>query len=99
MKSGGGFLIAEKRAFDVGELSTKNQSLIEHECVRMKRDKFFLYNSAVYLAPEVEKRVYDLFVEDIAAITDNSDLCDVILVLGDFNLPKVRWKVDEESGP
>jgi hypothetical protein len=37
-------------------------------------------------------------VEDIEAITDNSDLCDVILVLGHFNLPRVRWKVDEESG-
>jgi hypothetical protein len=41
---------------------------------------------------------YDLFVEDIEAITDNSDLCDVIIVHGDFNLPKIRWKVDEESG-
>jgi hypothetical protein len=44
------------------------------------------------------KRAYDLFVEDFEAITDNSDLCDVILVLGDFNLPKVRRKVDGESG-
>jgi hypothetical protein len=52
----------------------------------------------VYLAPDVGKRAYDLFVEDIEAITDNSDLCDVILVLGDFNLLKVKWKVDEESG-
>jgi hypothetical protein len=32
-------------------------------------------------------------VEDIEIIKDNSNLCDVILVLGDFNLP------DEESGP
>jgi hypothetical protein len=30
-------------------------------------------------------------VEDIDVITDNSDL-------GDYNLAKVRWKVDEESG-
>jgi hypothetical protein len=35
--------------------------------------------------------------EDIEVITDNNDLCDVILVLGDFNLPKARWKIDEES--
>jgi hypothetical protein len=51
---------------------------------------FFLYISAVYLASDVGKRAYDLFVEDIEAITDNNDLCNVILVLGDFNLPKVR---------
>jgi hypothetical protein len=40
----------------------------------------------------------NIFVEDIEAITDNSDFCDVILVLDYFDLPKVRWKVDEESG-
>jgi hypothetical protein len=38
-----------------------------------------------FLAPDVGNHAYDLFVEDIEVITDNSDLCDVILV-------------DEESG-
>jgi hypothetical protein len=38
---------------------------------------------------------YDLFEDDIKVITDNSDFCEVILV---FGLPKVKWKVDEESG-
>jgi hypothetical protein len=41
---------------------------------------------------------WHLFLEDIEAITDNSGLRDVILILGDFNLPKVKWKVDQESG-
>jgi hypothetical protein len=30
-----------------------------------------LYISAVYLAPDIGKRAYDLFVEDHVAITDN----------------------------
>jgi hypothetical protein len=29
---------------------------------------FFLYVSAIYLAPDVEKRAYELFVEDIKVI-------------------------------
>jgi hypothetical protein len=57
-----------------------------------------LYISAVYLAPDVGKHAYDLFVEDIEAIRENNDLCDVIAVFGDFNLPKIRWNVDKESG-
>jgi hypothetical protein len=52
-----GVLIVVQRTFDISELSTKNQSLVEHECVRIKCDKFFLYISAVYLAPDVGKRV------------------------------------------
>jgi hypothetical protein len=43
------------------------------------------------LVPDVGKRAYELFVEE--AITDNSELWDVILILGDFYLPKVKWKV------
>jgi hypothetical protein len=73
----------------VSGLSTKNLSLVEHECVKNKCDDFFLYVSAIYLA---------IYVEDIEAITDNSELQDFILILGDFNLPKVKWKVDEKSG-
>jgi hypothetical protein len=57
------------------------------------------------MAPDVGKRAYELFVEE--AITENSELWDVILILGDFYrsrqeskrhiymvyLPKVKWKV------
>jgi hypothetical protein len=88
-KPNGGVLIAVKRTFDVNELSTKNQSLVEHECARIKCDKFFLYNSAVYLAQDLRKRAYDLYVEDIEAFTDNRE---------SENQPKSRWKVGEKSG-
>jgi hypothetical protein len=90
-------LIAVKTIFDVSELSTKNVSLIEHECHRIKCNDIYLYVSAIYLAPDVGKRAYELFVEDMETITENSELRVVILVLGDFNQPKVKWKVDEES--
>jgi hypothetical protein len=47
-------------------------------------DDFSLYFSGIYLAPDVAKRAYELFVEDIEAITDNSELRDVILILGNL---------------
>jgi LEA14-like dessication related protein len=74
-------LIAVKNFFYVSELSTKNLSLVERECVKNKCDDFSLYVSAIHLA---------FYVEDIVAITDNSELQDVISILGDFNLPKVK---------
>jgi hypothetical protein len=49
------------------------------------------------LAPDAEKHAYFLFVQDIEVITDNSGLWDVILVLGDINLPEARWKVDKKA--
>jgi hypothetical protein len=39
-KSGGSVLIGVKRIFDVSELSTKNISLVEHECVKINVTTF-----------------------------------------------------------
>jgi hypothetical protein len=47
--------------------TTVNLSLVEHDCVKFKCDDFSLYVSAIYLALDVEKRAYELFVEDIEA--------------------------------
>jgi hypothetical protein len=92
-------LNAVKRIFDVSELSTKNRiSLVANMNVLRLNVMTFPCISAIFLAPDVGKRAYELFVEDIEAITDNSELRDVILILGDFNLPKVKRKVVEESG-
>jgi hypothetical protein len=54
--------------------------------------------SANYLTSDVGERAFELFVEDIEVIMDNSGLQNFILILGDFNLPEFKWKVDEESG-
>jgi hypothetical protein len=54
--------------------------------------------SAIYLASDVGALAFELFVEEIEAVMDNSGLQDVILIIGDFNLPEFKWKVDEESG-
>jgi hypothetical protein len=42
-----------------------------------------------------------MFVEDMDAIVGSSRVTDRILVLGDFNLPKVKWGgggVQEDGG-
>jgi hypothetical protein len=70
--SGGGVLIAVKRDFDfdVDVFSTRHGLRIEHECVRVKCrcSEYSYYISTVYLAPDVEKLAYDMFVEDMDAI-------------------------------
>jgi hypothetical protein len=85
-KSGGSVLIAVKRDFDVDVISTRHGLRIAHECVRVKCSEHSYYISAVYLAPDVGKSANDMFVEDLDARVTNR-----ILVLGDCNLPKVKW--------
>jgi hypothetical protein len=57
----------------------------------------YYYISAVYLAPDVGKPAYDMFVEDMDAIVGSSRVTDRILVLSEFNLAKVEWGVQEDG--
>jgi hypothetical protein len=61
------------------------------------RHSFLFYISAVYLAPDVGKPAYIWFVEDVNAIVDQSGVADRILVLGDINLPKIGWSLQENG--
>jgi hypothetical protein len=64
---------------------------------KVKCSEYSYYISAVYLAPDVGKPAYDMFVEDMDPIVDSSRVTDRILVLGDFNLPTVEWRVQEDG--
>jgi hypothetical protein len=81
----------------VDVISTRHGLRIELECVRVKCSEYSYYISAVYLAPDVGKPAYDMFVEDMDAIDGGSRVTDRILVLGDFNLLKVEWGVQEDG--
>jgi hypothetical protein len=48
--------------------------------------------------PDVKKRAYELFVEDIEVITDNSKLCDVITVDEEQSV-LLELNVRKGSGP
>jgi hypothetical protein len=92
-------LIAVKRTFNVSELSTKNQSLIEHECGKLNVASFScIFQRFTYLEMSESVPTTYLWKKSQKEVTDNSDLCDVNLVLGDCNLPIVSWKLDEKNG-
>jgi hypothetical protein len=65
--------------------------------VIFKCSEYSYYISAVYLAPDVGKPAYDMFVEDMDAIIGSSRVTDRILVLGDFNILKVEWWVQADG--
>jgi hypothetical protein len=97
-KSGGGVLIAVKRIFDVEELDTASGDRLEHMCVKLRCSDRSFFISAVYLAPDVGEASYELFVRDIELIVEKSQLVDHVVVMGDFNLPKIAWVDFEDFG-
>jgi hypothetical protein len=85
VKSGGGVSIAVKRDFDVDVIYTRLGLRIEHECVQVKCSEY-----SYYIDADVGKPAYGMFVEDMDAIVGSSRVTDRILVMGNFNLPKVE---------
>jgi hypothetical protein len=74
------FLKTVKRDFDVYVIFTRHGLRIEHEGLRVQCSEYSYYISAVYLASDVEKPVYDMFIEDMDAIvgsivSDRQDTC------------------------
>jgi hypothetical protein len=90
-------LIAVTRDFDVNVISRRYGLRIEHECVQVKCSEYSYYISAAYLASDVRKPAYDKPVEDMDAIVGSARVTDRILVLGDFNFPKVEWGVRKKG--
>jgi Endonuclease-reverse transcriptase len=52
----------------------------------------------MYLAPDVGETSYELFVRDVRLIVEKSQLSDHIVIMGDFNLPKISWLDFEDFG-
>jgi hypothetical protein len=73
-------LIAVKRDFDVDVISTRHGLRTEHECVRVECSKYSYNISAVYLALDVGKPAYDMFVKDMDAIVGSNRVTDRIIV-------------------
>jgi hypothetical protein len=83
----GGVLIAVKKTFDCEAVATRSGDRFEYVCVRLQCLNLSLYVSAVYLASDIGRSAFDLFVEDIETLVDSGQLMDKFLVLADFILP------------
>lgn len=92
---GGGVLIAVNSETMSSELyDTDGHESLEHVCVKVSLGKKRLFIYAYYIPPSSPKTVYESHLDTISCIKTGES--DMLLVVGDANLPNITWKRDKK---
>ena len=95
-KRGGGVLIATKNdKFASEEIQIEGANDLEYLCVKACTKSHVIYIYCAYIPPNSPQSVYDAHLEAMHKIA--SDPEDVLIFVGDFNLPHVEWSIDSED--
>ncbi|XP_055642698.1 uncharacterized protein LOC129779317 [Toxorhynchites rutilus septentrionalis] len=93
--SGGGVLIAVHRRLKAHLIRETSWSCIEQVWVSIKLEGRKLYLCVVYIPPVRTRDValIDVQVQSVSVIASRALPADEIVVVGDFNLPNLKWQI------
>ena len=93
---GGGVLISVKKSLKCEHVLLENCDELEQVAVRIKNKFRSLYIVAIYLPPNSRAELYSAHARAVQLVVDRLSESDIILSVGDFNLPNLRWHMDED---
>lgn len=95
-QKGGGVLIAVRADYKSELISLQHTDLIEQICIKLSfanNYAIFIFNS--YIPPKSNFSIYRYHLENIQKIIDDIDVNHFVLIFGDFNLPNITWKLED----
>ncbi|KAL1374746.1 hypothetical protein pipiens_017903, partial [Culex pipiens pipiens] len=95
---GGGALVAVKSDLGAREVELANCERLEQSTVRINFHSFSLFVCGIYVRPRTTPDVYTLHAESVQQILEKATDQDVVVVVGDYNLPDLVWVFDEDVG-
>lgn len=95
--SGRGVLLALHSNLDSSLVNIPNTVNLELICVKICVSKRCLYILCCYIPPAQPTTEYQLLVNAIDHVVDLSNPEDDILIVGDFNLPRLIWEVSDDE--
>lgn len=92
--SGGGVLLALRASLKARQLLIPDTEAVEQIWVAVSFKSHTLYICVVYIPPDrtQDPNVIDQHIRSLSWITSRMQLKDTILIVGDFNLPNIKWK-------
>lgn len=93
---GGGVLIAVKHSLHCEPISLSNSEQLEQIAVCVTSEFRSLYIVAVYLPPNSNADLYLAHANAVQSIVNRTTSADIIVSLGDFNLPNLQWVLDDD---
>lgn len=97
-EKGGGVLIALKHEFDAEIFSTPEMTGLEAVCVKVSLTDCNVFIYCLYIQPTPsDLNIYNRHVTAIESIEKNRSAKDIVLYCGDFNLPDVKWILNDDE--
>ncbi|XP_055622923.1 uncharacterized protein LOC129766419 [Toxorhynchites rutilus septentrionalis] len=93
---GGGVLIAVKTHLNCEIVPMLNCEHLEQVAVCIRRQFRCLYLVVIYLPPNSCADLYSAHANAVQHIVNLASTTDIIVSVGDFNLPNLRWQLDED---
>jgi len=84
------FLTSERKYF-------LNPNDIEFVGVKVSLKSFSIYVTCSYIAPRSDLTIYEQHLSAIKTVLSHHSERDVLIVLGDFNLPDISWSPSTDS--
>lgn len=94
---GGGVLVAVKTTFACREVTVETNEL-EQVIVRVQLPHYSLVLSCIYIRPNSHPDIYMLHGNCLQRTIADSAEQDIVVALGDYNLPLLSWNFDEDVG-
>lgn len=95
--SGRGVLLAIHNRLDSTLIKTSHTSNFEFICVKITISKRNIYVLCCYIRPSQPIQGYQLAIDAIDSLLIDVDPCDIVIVLGDFNLPDLQWALSDDE--
>ncbi|XP_055623163.1 uncharacterized protein LOC129766609 [Toxorhynchites rutilus septentrionalis] len=96
LSRGGGGLIAVKFELNCSSVHLVDCESLEQTAVRIILPRFSLFICSIYIRPNSHVDTYARHVESIHQIQQMANPDDVIVILGDYNLPNLVWTFDDD---
>nr|XP_029720548.1 uncharacterized protein LOC115262289 [Aedes albopictus] len=95
---GGGVLIGVRRHLQCNTVQIDNTDQLEQVVVRVVEGNRALFLCTVYLPPNTDPTDYQRHVTCVSNICNQMNDHDKIIVIGDYNLPRLHWDFDDDIG-
>lgn len=93
---GGGVLIAVNSSYPSEIIDVDGSAEIEIVCIKVRFHNYNIFACCLYVPPGSDQLIYSKYCDTLNnfVIETNCDNSDIILIVGDFNLPLIEWHAD-----
>ncbi|KAL1381077.1 hypothetical protein pipiens_013730 [Culex pipiens pipiens] len=96
LRRGGGCLVAVKNGLDATLVKLAGYDHLEQTIIRVKVRRQNVFLCCIYIRPNSPNDIYLSHYAAVREVLSKADVNDLVIVVGDYNLPGLRWTFDDD---